>query len=93
MNHDHIVMPHRRIAARVVDGQALILDPKTDGLQRLNEVGSFIWSLIAERRHTPLDIEKAVVETFDVVEEHASRDVRQFLGALANRELIQYDAN
>ena len=93
MSEDGIVCPHRRVAARVVSGQALILDPKTDGLQRLNEVGSFIWALIAERTHTASDIREAVLESFEVSPEDATADVATFLDNLAAKELIQYSSN
>jgi len=93
MNPDHIVIPHKRVAARVVDGKALILDPQTDGLQRLNDVGSFVWTLVAERQHTPVEIMAAVHHTFEVSKDEADRDVQKFLQALAARELIDYISN
>lgn len=83
-----IITPHPRIAARLIGGRALILDPRTDALQRLNEVGSFIWGLIAERRHDRAALCVAVVEAFEVEAEDAAADVDAFLDALEAKGLI-----
>ena len=86
---DGIVCPHQEsLPSRGWSGAHP--DPKTDGLQRLNEVGSFIWALIAERTHTASDIE-AVLQSFEVSLRTA--DVATFLDNLAAKELIRYSSN
>ena len=90
MNPDRIITPSRRIASRLIQGQALILDPSTDALQRLNEVGSFIWARITERRHTTDAIRDAMIAEFDVDEAQAAQDLSTFLEKLADRDLIAY---
>ena len=90
MNPDSIITPSRRIASRLIQGQALILDPSTDALQRLNEVGSFIWARITERRHTVDSIRDAMIAEFDVDEAQAALDLSPFLEKLADRDLIAY---
>jgi hypothetical protein len=85
-----IIIPGRRIASRIVDGQALILDPGTDALQRLNEVGSFIWARISERCHTEADIQAALIAEFAVETDQATQDLDVFLKKLVKEDLIAY---
>ena len=87
---DTIIVPHARIAARVVAGQALILDPRNDALQRLNEVGSFIWAKVAERRHTLNEITQSVVEEFDAHHDTIRADLERFVTELFDRDCIDY---
>ena len=93
MKQDMIIVPSRRIAARIVQGQALILDPATDALQRLNEVGSFIWARIAERSHTAASIQVALVAEFEVGEAQAASDLSSFLEKLSKGDLIAYGSD
>lgn len=80
--------PHPRVAARTIGGRALILDPRTDALQRLNEVGSFIWDRIVERRFDRDGLLAAVLDAFDVEPEAAAADLDEMLAELESRDLI-----
>ena len=90
MTEDKLIVPARSVASRIVDDLAIILDPAVDSLQRLNEVGSFIWARIMERQHTGASIQAALIETFDVEEEQAAQDLAAFLAKLEARALIVY---
>lgn len=83
-----VLRPHPRIAARLVAGRALILDPRTDALQRLNDTGSFIWALIAERRHDRDAILAAVLDAFEVDAATAAADLDALLAELEAADLI-----
>ena len=83
-----VIRPHPRIAARIVAERALILDPRTDALQRLNDTGSFIWARIAERRHDRDAILEAVLAEFEVDAATAAADLDALLAELAAAELI-----
>ena len=87
---DLVVVPHARIAARVVAGQALILDPKNDALQRLNDVGSFVWTKIADRAYTLNEIEGHLVDEFDADRETIRFDLQRFAEELVTRECISF---
>ncbi|MEE2788680.1 MAG: PqqD family protein [Myxococcota bacterium] len=87
---DLVVVPHARVASRVVAGQALILDPRNDALQRLNEVGSFVWSKIAERSHTFEAIANLMAEEFESDAETIRADLRIFAEELLTRDCITY---
>lgn len=83
-----VIEPHPRIAARIVAGRALILDPRTEVLQRLNETGSFIWARIAERRHDRDAILAAVLAAFEVDPATAADDLDLLLAELDAAGLI-----
>ncbi len=93
MDPQKLIIPHRRVAARIVDGCALILDPRTDQLQRLNEVGSFIWEKIIERSHTKTSIRDLLIDEFQVDIATAESDLSTFLNKLAERNLIEYTSD
>jgi len=93
MDSTKLVTPHRRVADRIVDGCALILDPRTDQLQRLNEVGSFIWARIIERSHTSESIRDLLIKEFQVDKDTAQSDLNAFLNKLAERDLIEYTSD
>ncbi|MCA9546912.1 MAG: PqqD family protein [Myxococcales bacterium] len=83
-----IVVPGRRVASRVIEGQALLLDPRVDELQRLNPVGTFVWQLVTERKHTRAAMLARVIEEFEVDRAQAAADLDEFLGELEARGLV-----
>lgn len=85
---DDLLAPHPRIAARLIGGRALILDPETEALRRLNDTGSFIWALITERRHTRETILTAVLDTFEVDAPTAAADLDALLAEFEAERLI-----
>jgi hypothetical protein len=88
LDPDWVPQPGRRVASRVIDGRALLLDPADDRIHVLNEVGTFIWNLVNERRHTVRDLTLAVISEFEIDEETANSDLREFLQGLAAQGFI-----
>lgn len=82
------MVPGRRVASRIIEGQALLLDPGVDELQRLNPVGTFVWQLITERKHTREAMLVRVIEEFEVAEAQAAADLDEFLTELEARGLV-----
>jgi hypothetical protein len=86
----------RSFVTRRIAGETLIL-PVTghvanlDSIYVMNDVGTRIWDLLA----VPMPIEQ-IADTlsaeFDVSVERAGDDVREFLGVLSERGLIEYIA-
>jgi len=85
-----IPVPARRVASRVLRGQAIILHPDSDELQRLNEVGSFLWGLITARTHTIEALVVALAGAFEVEPAVAERDLMDFLGELEGKGLLDF---
>jgi pyrroloquinoline quinone biosynthesis protein D len=71
---------NERVAARVVEGKALIVVIDEKKLHTLNEVGTRVWELCDGRS---LDaIAAAIVDEFEVDVQTALRDVQRFVGEL-----------
>lgn len=58
-----------------------------NGLFVLNELAAFIWALLP-KVNTEAEICKAVLETYDVSEETAARDVAEFLDTLRQMDIL-----
>ncbi len=68
----------------------MILDPRTEELQRLNDVASLVWQRITERKHTVEALITATVNTFEVDQGTAKQDVLAFLVQLEEKGLLRY---
>jgi len=84
-----ILVPARTVASRVMGDSALLIHPEADEIKLTNEVGTLVWRLVCERRHTATAIASAVVEAFDVDAATAEADVISFLGELSRAALIE----
>jgi Coenzyme PQQ synthesis protein D (PqqD) len=64
----------QQVAAKVMDGEAILINLSTGIYYSLGTTGGFIWSLV-EKRPAIQDIVRSVVEHYDVSEAVALRDV------------------
>ncbi len=72
---------------RNIDGEAVVLDPRTDRYLSLNRSGTLMWErLISGTTHDELVI--ALLAAFDVDEATAKADVDAFLTALRSENLL-----
>ena len=85
-----VIKPSAYVVSRIVGGQALILDTQRDEIRQLNEVGTFIWSLILKSEYNRDDLLSAVVKTFDTSPSDAEMDIKEFLNELRTAQLIQF---
>jgi hypothetical protein len=85
-----VPIPAHRIASRLIQGRAVILDPDSEELQRLNEVGSLVWARITERTHDVEALVTAVSEAFEVEYGTAKQDLLAFLAELEDKGLLRY---
>lgn len=69
-----------RIAARVIDGKAILVVVDTQKLHALNATGTFLFQAMGER--TVGELADALVHEFDVGREQALHDTRTFLTEL-----------
>lgn len=72
-----------RIAARVVDGKALVVVLDDRHLHTLNEVGTRVWELCDGRDLG--EIANALAEEFEVDRATALADVERFVGELCEK--------
>lgn len=78
----------KRIAQRVIEGEAFVVDPKDKAMHSLNSVGSLIWQLVGKGSDRKM-IARAVAEQFEVSEAQALVDVDEFLAKLRSMDLLE----
>ncbi len=78
----------KKVAQRVIEGQAFALDTKAGRLHSFNASGSLIWEL-AGRGLKENEIARAVVDDFEVGYGDAAADVRKFLARLKAMGLVE----
>jgi hypothetical protein len=83
--------PRRRpVPWRLLDTEALVVDPKAGLLYPLNSVGARIWEL-ADGTRSADAIADALVEEFDADETTIRADATRFLDDLARAGLISME--
>ncbi len=71
-------------------GDAAILDPRTGIYYGLNRVGARIWDHIAGQK-TVAQIERDLIEEFDVEPAVCSGDLSRFLKRMADSDLVRIE--
>lgn len=77
-----------RCAFQVIDGTAFVVMPRDRMLHMLNEVGTHVWKFLDTERALD-EIVDAVTEAFEVGDDVAGRDVREFLQEMLDRGLVE----
>jgi hypothetical protein len=83
---DFIAAKDQQVAAKVMDGEAIVINLSTGIYYSLGGSGGFIWSLI-EKRACLQDVVRCVVEHYEVGEAEAERDVLRLSTDLCNEGL------
>jgi hypothetical protein len=78
---------HPQVAARIIDGEAVIVLPESSQVNVLNEVGSRIWELVDGARNVG-EITKIIVAEYDVTAEQAERDISDFIQELVDNKML-----
>jgi hypothetical protein len=76
-----------KIAARIVNGEALILTPHDSVLHTLNPVATRIWELMRVSDSVQAVV-AAICEEFDVAKETAEADLHELLADLRERKIL-----
>lgn len=87
MNLDSRPMPHPQVAARVVDGSAVIVLADAGEVNVLNPVGTRIWELCDGARSVA-QIAETIAAEFEVTAERALEDTKEFLESLSQARAI-----
>jgi hypothetical protein len=74
---------------RVVDGEAVVIHLDTTYYFGLNETGTFVWRLLAERPYDAEALVAAVASHYEQPPEAVADDVRRILGELKREKLIK----
>jgi hypothetical protein len=83
---DFISANEQQVAAKVMDGEAIVINLSTGIYYSLGSTGGFIWSLI-EQRPCIQDIVRCVMEHYEVGEIEAERDVLRLSTELCSEGL------
>ena len=85
---DRFEMNVGEVAAKVIDGEAILIN-LTDGMYfSMDEVGTMIWELL-ERGHSLEQVANSVSEQYDVGPEQAASDVQRLVAELHDARLIE----
>ena len=79
----------KAVAARVLDGEMMIMSARDSTLFTLNPVGTVIW--LAADGQTPLAeiVQKKICVEFNVAQEEAMNDAKTFVTDLATHGILQ----
>jgi hypothetical protein len=77
----------QQVAAKVMDGEAILINLATGAYYSIGATGGFIWSLI-ERRLSIQDIVRAVTAHYDVAQPRAEADVLRLSEELISEGLV-----
>jgi hypothetical protein len=80
----------KEVRFRDLQGELVLLNLRTGVYFGLDPVGSRIWQLIEDRRSST-DIVEALLAEYDVARAECEADVREFLAALRDNELVDTD--
>jgi hypothetical protein len=75
-----------RVVYRVIDGEAVLVDPAIGKVRVLNELGGRIWELIDGQR-TLAEIVALICQEYDVPPDQVTSDVLAFLEELTRKGL------
>lgn len=81
IDEDACVMWHAQAAARMVDGQALIVLTRRGEVMVLNASGTWLWNLLGEACNVR-DLATQLAARFRLEEAQALADVRTFVASL-----------
>lgn len=78
---------HSKVAAKVMDGEAILINLANGLYFSVGGIGGFIWSLI-EQQLSPCQIADRVSECYGVDRDRALTDVASLIGQLAEEGLV-----
>lgn len=76
-----------KVAARVINGEAMILTPHDSVLHTLNAVATRIWELLPERPDQDAMVDALVAE-YDVDRDTAAADIQELMASLLERQIV-----
>ena len=75
------------VVYRIVDGEAVIVEPRNGLINVINEVGSRMWELIDGQRSISA-IAETISDEYDVSPDNALKDALPFFDDLESKKLI-----
>ena len=93
---DELLVRSQSVVARVIAGETLIVPIRGKvgdlaSIYSFNGTGTLIWNLL-ETPKTVKQLAEAIANEYDVVEDHAERDVAEFVGEMKAVGLVDVAA-
>ena len=87
MKNEYILPDKAKIAYRIVDGEAVIINLKNNELNILNPVATFIWEHL--NGHTQLkEIVRMLSEEFEIDYKTAEKDCMNFISQIIDMGIV-----
>jgi hypothetical protein len=86
----NLIRKNPDIKWKEVDGEIVLLNPKTGGCFGLQAVGASFWGMV-DGNHSLEDILVALLDEYDVEEDTLTRDIHSLLAVMREKELIFID--
>ena len=87
-NNQRLGIRRGEVAAKVIDGEAILINLSTGLYYSMGEVGGRVWSLIEQNRNCR-DIASAIAAEYHVPAAAAANDVAELVAQLAAEKLIE----
>ncbi len=85
---EQYVWQNRSVAARVIDGQAVVITPADSVLHTFNATGTWLWERVASPVRL-VDLLQEVVKEFEVDRDAAEKDLLRFFESLNAKGLVK----
>jgi hypothetical protein len=85
---DTLAIRRREVAAKVIDGEAILINLSTGQYYSMGDVGGRVWSLIEQNCNSE-GIATAIAAEYDVPAATAAADVAELVADLAAENLIE----
>lgn len=87
-----VCRPLPDVVYHVADGEAVLVLPKAGQIKVLNDVGTFIWTLL-DGKLSIAEIARRISQEYRVEYDQAQEDALQFLSDLNTRGIIAVEPN
>lgn len=85
---NRLISNEAEVAAKVIGGEAIMINLSNSRCYSMDGVGAFVWSLI-EGSHSLAEIAEALTKRYDVTSEQAQADVERLAIELLEEELVK----
>ena len=93
LNVHHCFLPrNEEVAAKVIDGEAIIINLANGVYYSMDKVGAFVWDLL-QSGHTLESVVGAVAGRYDVSREQAESNVQELVQELVEENLVVSSEN
>ena len=86
--HDRLRAREEEVAAKVIDGEAILINLANGIYYSMDKVGGLIWEMV-EGGHSLEEVVAAVVTRYEVDREQAEADVRRLAEELLQENLVR----